>query len=429
MLFFLVLLLIIILFIYVLFYKKQYLRPDHLLSLYWVINISAGLLMFNVSNDWNYYPLIYILLCCGLFSYGFTIGNKMVIKKKNKNNMTATTSYSYIKTILIIGIIAGFIYAIDLLLINGFSLRTAISNIRIVGNYFNNVRYLGDGEKTSFIGQTCLTIYYSLFVFGGLFHKRIPKARKFILIGLVPGIFNMLCTTSKTVVISPILLWASGVLVEKRLLKEDRLISEKGLDRIRDSFKYIAITSIIFVVIFESFVIRYGGTTYTNIYQRIAVYALGHIPCFDAIFVRCNFSFIGEGFGFYSFRWLFELLGLTPPVDAGKYDFSYTTNYGFTNVPTIFVDFIMDYGYIGSIVEIILFGLLVGILFRNVNHNSYIIISSLCLAYYCILYSFLVNPMRYLSIVGAFFMISIYLLIGNYINNEPRSLLITGRNV
>ena len=402
-------------YLFLLFRNKRYLRPDHLLGLYWNVNIIAGLLMFNVNNDWNYYPLIYILMCCIIFSLGFQFGDKIKLKNIKAKEMTESGQQyqtEYIKTIIILGIIAGFIYSADLLRINGFSVRIALSDFRLVGNYFNNTRYFGEGEKTSTIGQICLTIYYSIFALGGLFHKRVPKMRKLIIIAFIPGIFNMLCTTSKTVVIGPVFLWLSGWLVEKSLIGEDKVFTDRGIKRLQGSIKYIVLVILAFYAIFQSFVIRYGGTTYTNIYQRISVYALGHIPCFETIFKRCNFTYTGEGFGYYTFRWVCDLIGIKSPVPSGTYNFGLNTAYGFTNVPTIFTDFIMDYGYFGALFECVVLGIIVGVLYRNVNENSQVIISLLGLSYYCILYSFLVNPMRYLTIVGAFVLLSVYLYVG-----------------
>ena len=88
---------------------------------------------------------------------------------------------------------------------------------------------------------------------------------------------------------------------------------------------------------------------------------------------------------------------------------------------TIFSYVLMDYGYIGATIFWCIFGMVSAWSVVSLKRNGSAIAHGVTgLSYYIILYSFLVSPMRYLSIVGAFLLFGLYIFVLLKIRVEPK---------
>ncbi len=389
--------------------KRQLSHPGKLFNTYWIVNIIIGLLAFNVNVKWNGLPLIYAIIISVLFFAFFNYGEKIYVKEKKKKEII--DKEADIKFLLILCTVAGVLYSFLELKNNGFSIFYAVSNLREVGYYFTDGRYGKTELRVSFLEQVCLTINYGGFVLGGYCVKKKLLRFKSTLINFIPMVFSMITTTAKTVLISAILLWITGALVANATLNNINIKKSKN----KSLKKYIRIISLILVIyigFYYSFLIRYGSEEYTNINDRLRVYGLGHVFCFDHWLSTQEVTLFGQTHGYKFFYWLLHTLGIKSPM-VNSYNFAVSTQWGWTNVHTAFADYIIDFGVIGYMGVICLLGGVCGAFYKKLMISDSPLSSGVVgLTYYCILYSFLVSPLRYLSIVGAYivFGVTIYVL-------------------
>jgi oligosaccharide repeat unit polymerase len=405
------LILLIVINVYFLIGEKTFLEPGPLMNWYWIINIIVGLLVYSSSYRWNWWPLFYLLGASIIFHVSYLFGKHIVVGSADINcrRTTPTVNENYYRAILIIGIISGFLYVILQLRNNGFSLSFALNNMRTTGTYFNKGRYENGGIHVSAIQQIFLMIMYATCIYSGYIYHLQKRSKLLIIINFIPAILSMLVTTAKATFVCAVLLWITGLLVFRSC--KFQMHDERKTHSINNIGKIIGIAIlavIAFFAIFQSFVVRYGGTTYTNIYERILVYATGQIPSFDNLMNVNHFSLFGETYGYYSFTWICDLLDIEP-IKQWSYNFNLYTALGFTNVPTIFVDFIIDFGKIGALIEVALWGVFTGLIYNMISRSSNALYYSfLGFSYYGILYSFLVNPMRYVTIAVGIILFGVF---------------------
>ena len=91
------------------------------------------------------------------------------------------------------------------------------------------------------------------------------------------------------------------------------------------------------------------------------------------------------------------------------FDYLIYPELGNTNVHTLFSDLIIDFGIVGTIMFFSISGFLSGLLMSKIKNLKPSSISLLTLMYLIILYSFLISPLKYTSIIIAF--IEFYLVL------------------
>lgn len=382
--------------------KQVILEPGNLFNAYWICNILLGLVVFNVSYRWNGFPLIYVLFISFLYARSCQVGSRIVVSTRKYDCEYSGQEHTII-IILILCAISGLLYSVLELANNGFSLSTVFSDLHSAGYYFTEGRYGSNDIKVSLIEQIFLTINYGGFVLGGYsVRKRLVKVR-YTLINFVPMIISMITTTAKAVVICALLLWISGFLVGNAVSNDRLIIKRKTI------ISAIVVVVIAYLAFYLSFYIRYGSSSYTNINQRILVYAIGHIPCLDNWLSTQEVTLFGQSYGYLFLEVIMELLGVAAPK-VNAYDFTIVTSYGWTNVPTAFADYLIDFGLLGNILFTFFIGLVCGAAYRSLQKNHGAFTHAIIgLTYYCILYSFLVSPLRYLSIVGGFIVFGFFI--------------------
>lgn len=387
------------------FYKSiKISNPAQLFILFWIANIIVGLILFGNNWKWDFSGFIFLFICIDLFFLSFTAITKNNIKIKYSVD-SWRNSKKYVKGILVICFFSGIGYMILELTNNGFSVLNlfSFSGLLETGYYFTDGRYGGDTEiKVSIIEQIMLTINYAGFIIAGYSFRLKLLSRWICFIQFIPMILSMLVTTAKTTFISGIFLWICGFLVAINCKIND--------SKIKIPWGKIIFAGCLSIALFYfSFVIRYGVNTEENIINRIIVYAIGHVPCYDDWFLKFPSNLWGYSYGQQSLTMFFgdtlperlERVYVVPKI---------VTEYGWTNVITLFAYVLMDFGFLGSVCFFICFGIISGFSYIGIRKNgSPVAHAILGLTYYIILYSFLVSPIRYLSIVGAFILFGVYI--------------------
>lgn len=383
--------------------KKNHI--GNIFNTYWLVNIVLGILAFNYSYSWNLFSLCFLLLCVFIFylGYSFTMNNQA--RSFCTYNFQVVYNTEIAKKMLFFTVTSGLAYVYYELTSNGFGVGylTSIDGLMETGAYFTDGRYGGNTEiQVSLLGQICLMINYSGFVLSGYSFKLNLTRKIFCFVQFIPMIFSTLATTAKTLLISGILLWVTGYMVANYVTKSDNIYNK---------IKVRNVVSVVIVLIFLfylSFVIRYQDNSASVIINRLFVYTVGHVPCYDHWFDRFEINLFGYSYGQQSMQMFFgsqQSHMLASVYIPGRLD----TVYGWTNVISMFAYTIMDFGYLGSLLYFLIFGIMTAYsqiaVYRCYSAIGHAFLS---LSFYSIFYSFLINPLKYTSIVGCFCIFGIF---------------------
>lgn len=391
-------------------YKKKSISDiGFLFMVYWVINIILGYTIFAFSREWNFISLALLLLYVDIFAFIYI---NVVSKQKVviSNFANCDEKPKLIRNILIFTLVCGFGYVYYELTSNGFGLSNLTSEEGLMesGYYFTDGRYGGSTEiQVPLIGQILLMINYAGFCFAGYVYKLGLAKKKYSFLPFIPMICSTLATTAKTLVVSGALLWITGYIVAKIIDS-----NEKNVRTINIRKLLLPVTVVLFFF-YMSFVIRYQSNDPIEIINRLFVYMVGHVPCYDDWFNRFDVNLLGYSYGQQSFQFIFgpKMPNELRNVCVVPY---LQTQYGWTNVNTLFAYIYMDFGYIGSAVFFGIFGFVTA-KGRNaiISRCSPIGHSIVALSIYEILYSFLISAMKYTSIVGSFVVFGAFVYIVN----------------
>lgn len=405
--FFIIVLFLNIIFALLLYRSFAINKMNWLFLLYWLANILVAFLLFNNTVDWKFEGLSILLIYVDIFIVSYH-----AIASKQKETYFSSEFWGgrthFVSIGLVLCFFAGIGYTVMELVNNGFSITNlfSVSGLMESGYYFTDGRYGGSTRiQVSTIEQIFLTVNYSGFILAGYsFNLKLAKKR-YCFIQFIPMILSMLATTAKTTFISGIILWMCGYLVASNCIQEQT--ERKRIPIFRIGIVVVASLALFYF----SFYIRYGAGNSEAIINRMVMYAFGHVPCYDDWYAKFPTNLCGYSHGQQTFMMLF---GNTLPDSLAKVYISprFVTAYSWTNVITLFAYVLMDYGYLGATLFFIAFGIIAGFSIVSLKRNGSAIAHGIVgLCYYIILYSFLVSPMRYLSIVGAFLLFCIYIFV------------------
>lgn len=376
--------------------------------LYWLINIFLGVAIFGNDMQWDWSSLIFLLTCVNAFCISY---NNVAVPCRADISVYSQTMNDpkKLKVIAISTVLCGFGYVYYELTSNGFGLYNLISEEGLMetGYYFSDGRYGGITEiQVPIVGQILLMINYSGFCFAGYLFKLGYLQKRFCFLQFLPMIASTLATTAKTLLVSGILLWLTGYIVASLIAApEDKHIRNLSVK------KMLGPSLLMLAFFYFSFVIRYQTNNPLEIVNRLFVYIFGHVPCYDDWFAKFNANLFGYSYGQQSFQFLFG--PKLPDALRAEYVVPYLqTKYGWTNVNTMFAYFLMDFGYIGSLIVFFIWGHLAGVFYNKITRFGSIVSHGfIALTVYVILYSFLICAMKYTSIVGSFFLFAVYICV------------------
>ncbi|MGG3689498.1 O-antigen polymerase [Caldifermentibacillus hisashii] len=412
---------IILLILMIIFKKvtKYWISPSFIMITYWSLFIIFAILVFGNDYDWNYIGLLWIIFACVFFGVGYVFGTSLSNKKITFNNVQVTIknnkkdlSESSWKFILIC-IIIGLLRVVTVVVSNGFSFGMFfdIDSLINMNTSIAHQRYYGEGSQGNIITQVMLVFVYAAPLCGGYaFVYAKEKSKKLLSIAtFLPIIGITISTNGKAGLIASVFLWLSGFFVSY-------IEKYKSAPRIRLKLiiKISLFGVLFFGLLYLSMFLRIGAFN-TEIQEivnnKFKVYALGHIPAFDHWFYEFD---KGSDFslGGYTFLAIYDMLGLATREQGVFKEMIYFDNGLFTNVFTAFRGVINDFGIIGALIFIMLFGFVAGYCFNILLSNKkqkIIATTFLTMTYFFILHSFTVSPWSYLSYIFSFLIFIFYL--------------------
>lgn len=390
---------------------KTIAHPAVFFQSYITVQIVFGIIAFKEHN-YNYSGIAWIL--CALFA--FSVGSLLASGLRNKNPIQANDNCSYsiklklAKDILIMSILLGLCYSIELIIRNGFSLRQLfnIDELLQINNSMAIQRYSGRGVGMSKISRLFLVFTYFAPLIGGfnLNFVKDNKSKFFCWISLLPSFSILLIQNTKATWIGAVFLFISGYLTScvKINNKLPKISFKKIMLIIICIFMFLGIN-------YASMMMRIGrfDKELVNIINRKFLnYALGHIPAFDIWFSN-NIRAIEYHFGTRTFYGIADFVGISKRVQGIYTDFVSWGSYS-TNVYTAFRPFIEDFGpYLGLSI-MFLYGFIMDIIFFYVINQSfrYKGVTILSAFYFYTLFT-ITSAWSYMSFILAFVIFNIYI--------------------
>ena len=339
--------------------------PAGIFALSWfAFTIFPLVILFEVPI--NSLSILYILLAVLAFCTSALPFNwKFAIRKNLLKSMSAARFDSqFLKLSLYFSMISSIALSILTMTINGFTINQVVFNLLQTSGQYAATRGT-DGVEYGIIGVLGLMFTYLCPVLGGL-RSFAAKRKWFFAVSMVPSLFTMVIQSSKLVFLISLFFYLSGAIVARIYAGQLRLPNISGLPKV------IAGSAIFIPLILVSFVSRLGEFDPSNISSIIEPllfslysYTLGQVYAFADFFAytigsSSNSPFEDEYYsmGAYTFASIFDMLGIGKEFPPGMYNESGAHLEVFrTNIFTFFRGLIYDFGVVGSIIFIFIFGL------------------------------------------------------------------------
>jgi oligosaccharide repeat unit polymerase len=396
---------------------KNWAEPAHIMLLYWSTFIISSLIVFKDSFRWNYFGLLWIIFACLFFWIGHEFGKSLNYKMLRLNTTPKPiiidkklSSSSWV--FLIICTITGLLRTVTEVSINGLSFKMFfnIDSLINMNTFMAYNRYYGD-ISYGWAMQVMLIFTYAAPFCGGyaIIHSEEKSKRLLSYLTFTPVIANLLLTNAKSGIIACSVLWISGYLVA--YIEKYRKAPSINYKR---TVKLGSVGLFIIMLLYFSMLLRIGdlsSNTRAIVNNKIFTYALGSIPAFDYYFGGYT-SEEGFSLGINTFMGVSNILGLTERVQGVYSDLLVFEHGESTNVYTAFRGLILDYGIIGSLIFLKLYGMTAGYAFGSLlkkNKQTIIVKVFLASIYFFIFQSLLSSSFTYTSHIFSFLIFAIYL--------------------
>jgi len=341
-----------------------FLIPAGIFSLLWFA-CSFFPLIFLFTIPINSLAIFYVLVAVFVFSISAMPFNWRVAfeKNKDKSRLNAKFDSGFLTIVLYLSVTASASLSVLTMTINGFTVEQVVFDlIRTSGKYaaFRST----EGLEYGAIGVLSTMFTYLCPVLGGL---RIfaPKREWFFLISIAPSLMTMVTQSSKLAFLVSFCFYMAGAIIAKIYSNQMNLPKVSGLP------KLILGTAVVVFLILISFVSRLGefdpgslGAISDPLLFSIYSYTLGQIYAFADFFsftinqTAVNY-FANEyySWGAFTFASIFDMFGIGKDFPPGMYDESVWYRDVFeTNLFTFFRGLIYDFGIVGSLIFIFVFG-------------------------------------------------------------------------
>lgn len=316
--------------------------PINSLAILYIAAVSLTFLLSAVPFNWRY----------------------ATNKNRDKNNLKLQFDTTFLSAVTYFSVIAGVFLSFAIVVINGFSLNQFIFDLIGTSGRYAEVR-AKDGLEYGILGILGIFFTYLPPVLGGL-RSLGERGRFFFALTMAPSLISMVIQSQKLVFLVSLCFYISGAIVARIYSHKLDFPKPEGIKNI------MAASVLISALLLISFISRLGEfdpeaivAIADPLFFSIASYTLGEIYGFADFF---SFS-IGASslssyqddyasFGAYTFNSIFSMLGVGKEFPVGMYEESvWFSNIFETNIFTFFRGLIYDFGIVGSLIFIFVFGL------------------------------------------------------------------------
>ena len=343
-----------------------YLIPCGIFALSWfAFTILPLVILFEVPI--NSLAIFYIFVSTLMFCLSALPFNwRLALKKNNTKSLElAKFDSNFLKVSLYISAAGSIILSLLTMVLNGFSINQVIFDLILTSGQYAATRGT-EGVEYGIVGVLSLMFTYLCPVIGGL-RMFAPRKKWFFLLSMAPSMFTMVVQSSKLVFLISLFFYLSSAIVAKIYACQFNLPKLSGLP------KFIISAAIVAPLILISFISRIGEfdpNNFGNVIEPLAFainsYTLGQLYAFSDFFSytigdASNSPFKDDYYslGAYTFASIFDMLGVGKDFPPGMYDESGSYLEIFqTNIFTFFRGLIYDFGILGSLLFMFVFGLI-----------------------------------------------------------------------
>lgn len=347
----------------------SYLLPGSLFSLAWFFfSIIPLIMVYNVPVNPVGIIFIFILIFSfSLSSIPFNWKYAMEVNKKKESTLLSFNT-ELIRYIFYLSIVLSLIFSFYFVLSNGFSLELFV--VDFIGTSARYAALRGnDYLEYGLLGTLSIFFTYFSALLGGVIAffktKGLVKLGTFFL-SVLPSLFAMLTQSSKLIFFVAVVFYLSSTLLMKVFSGKYKLFS------LSDSFKVIILSLIILPLLILAFVSREGYNNFDNSSEAVDLllptfnsYFFGSFYAFSDFFSYylgidsvCVYNIEYPNYGYYSFKSIFDTFGGTKVFPPGYYsDYYIYKDMLSTNIYSAFRGILQDFGFLGSIIFMFLFGL------------------------------------------------------------------------
>lgn len=368
-----------------------------------------GAFVFIFGWEWNKEGIVFILLTIVLLMLGYLIVSKFVAKSSVDFKLDVNTNIKLRRISYIISIYLGVLGVVSFLLTNGITFKMIITDFLGVNSILAKLRYSESEEHLLFVQILMVFVSFAPFIGGielGFGNFRL----RFSLLSLFPSLFYMLVSNIKLVFLVSCFIffsaWNTGYFLKNGKFLEIR----------KKQFLYaVIIILLVILLLFLSLLFRSGLSSFTYIFDKLIVYAFGHVPAFDYWF---TFDCIptSDHFGEYTFISIYNMLGLSSRLQGIYQEFIVINSASDTNVYSYFRGLVSDFGVYGSLLLFFICGCILAFCERPLKTRSRrgIRVYLICVATFIFIFTlfvldFIVSVFSYTTYVVCICFVILYL--------------------
>lgn len=390
--------------------------PSAIFSLSWFFYTFFPLvILFRVPI--NPISILFIFLSTTAFSLSAVPFNWVYAFDKNKQKTVYSSQFKsiFLHCCFYLSVILSLIFSTFGMISNGFDMNVMLLNLLEVSGQYAAMRGQEQLEY-GIIGILSVLFTYMSPVLGGfiVFEEESKRKKTFhLFIAFVPSLYSTLTQSAKLIILVSIMLFFASTLLMK--IYSGKLILFKRFN----IYKILLYCIILLSLLSVSFLSRQGysdfddsSEAFTIIINLFSSYALGQIYAFSDFFsyymglisvVKYKDDFYS--LGYYSFKSIFDSFGGNKQFPPGYFEeaFYYKDVFS-TNIFTIFRSLIYDFGGLGTIIFMFLFGLIIHGFYYTllISKKSWISCSVFVISVVFILISYLFSifTARYILLIG-----------------------------
>lgn len=326
------------------------------------------------------YAIAFILICCSAFSFtalSFDWSRVFALRQRTRVADAYDTPFIRINfwVLTALTIVCFFVNVA----IQGFSVADLTLNLMATASEYISLRY-ADALVPNIFGQLSVVLGYPAAILGGMVYATRPQSSNgncVLIATLVPSVLTMVVQGAKgTLFLVLVLMWA-GVLLVKISRNDFSLIRRRSL------LMMSAYALVLLPAVIASFLARGLSTeaglevVYGALIRYFASYSCAHLYSFSDWFHSVTqqpseILYLDDfyTYGFYTFMAVFRLFGDERVIPAGVYDEYFTyQDLIQSNIYTMFRGLIVDFGFVGCVVFMAAFGLLMHWAYRALLLN------------------------------------------------------------
>ncbi len=388
---------------------SSWLSPPVFFSSLWSFFILVALIFAP------HYPInSYGLWVITLFVYGLGIGsfignnfsnNQSINDVKILNKKTFKPLFSIVAGMIIlslIGLILLFYFGLS-----RFNLSNSLIDLLLLPNQFSMDRYTDVVVMPTSIRLMMYFLFPASLTAGVVFRFVEKRWKKLVLISpiLLSVGYAFILTTRSTIILS-LVLWFSGLFAAK-ILKQDEKVNFLNIQSL--FFTSIFGATFIGIFILTAWLREAGGEfIFSAMLENLRAYFFGYLSSFTQ-WVQ-NYTYDNLSMGLITFAGPADLMGLTDR-GLGFYNEISILGESHTNIFTALRGIIHDYSIYGGFIFFLLFGLISTLAYRKCIQNKILWIIPLSIFYAFTIYSPLISIFNYNSIIAAWVILALSILL------------------